>query len=164
MSNTVNISLAEMTRERMHELYRGFSLDPNIFEEAMPGVEYAYRPEKVDALFTMRAAEENSLAFAIMADRQVIGELGLRKIDRKDKSCELSIHLQNDSVKNKGYGTAAERLALIYAFMELKLDRVWAETLEKNKRSQRVLEKLGFLYQSTENSHQKYVLDRKDWK
>ena len=62
MGNIVNISLAEMTRERMHELYRGFSLDPIIFEELLPGVEYTYRPEKVDALVDMRKREENSAA------------------------------------------------------------------------------------------------------
>lgn len=162
MGNIVNISLAEMTRERMHELYRGFSLDPIIFEELLPGVEYTYRPEKVDALFDMRKREENSIAFAILAEGAVIGELGLRKIDREEKSCELSIHMQNDSVKNKGYGTAAERLALTYVFTELKLDRVWAETLEKNRRSQHVLEKLGFRRHSTENGYQKYELQRKD--
>lgn len=160
----MKISLEEMTRERMHELYSGFSLDPNIFEGLLPGVEYTYRPEKVNALFDMRKEEVNSLAFAILAEGAVIGELGLRKIDREDKSCELSIHLQNDSVKNKGYGTAAEQLALTYAFTELKLDCVWAETLEKNKRSQHVLEKLGFRFQSRENGYQKYVLERKDWK
>ena len=164
MGNIVNISLAEMTRERMHELYRGFSLDPIIFEELLPGVEYTYRPEKVDALFDMRKREENSIAFAILAEGAVIGELGLRKIDREEKSCELSIHMQNDSVKNKGYGTAAERLALTYVFTELKLDRVWAETLEKNRRSQHVLEKLGFRRHSTENGYHKYELQRKDWK
>ena len=164
MGNIVNISLAEMTRERMHELYRGFSLDPIIFEELLPGVEYTYRPEKVDALFDMRKREENSIAFAILAEGVVIGELGLRRIDKEEKSCELSIHMQNDSVKNKGYGTAAEQLALTYAFKELNLERVWAETLEKNRRSQHVLKKLGFRYHSTENGYQKYELQRKDWK
>jgi len=164
MCNKETISLAEMTRERMHELYRGFSFDPDIFEGTMPPAEYTYRREKVDALFDLRAEEENSIAFAVLADQAVIGELGLRKIDRKEKSCELSIHMQNDSVKNKGYGTAAERLAVEYAFFVLKLERVWAETLEKNKRSQHILEKLGFRYQSGEKGCQKYVLERRDWK
>lgn len=164
MRNKETITLAEMTRERMHALYRDFSFDPDIFEGQMMGVEYTYRPEKTDALFDMRAAEENSLAFAVMADRTVVGELGLRKIDRREKSCELSIHMQNDRVKNKGYGTAAERLAVEYAFSVLKLERVWAQTLEKNKRSQHVLEKLGFRFQSRENGYRKYVLERKAWK
>ena len=164
MKNKETIILAEMTRESMHELYRGFSLDPNIFEGPMPDVEYSYCPEKVDALFDMRKAEENSLAFAIMAEGTVVGELGLRKIDSRNGSCELSIHLQNDSAKGKGYGTAAERLAVEYAFSVLRLECVWAETLEKNIRSQHVLQKLGFQYQNTENGYQKYILERKDWK
>jgi len=164
MNHKETISLGTMTRERMHELYRDFSFDPNIFEGPLPGSEYTYRPEKVNALFDMRAAEKGSLAFAILKDGVVIGELGLRKIDREEKSCEISIHLQNDRVKNRGYGTAAERLALAYAFTELQMESVWAETLEKNTRSRHVLEKLGFRYQNTENGCQKFVLEKRNWK
>lgn len=56
----------------------------------------------------------------------------------------MSIHLQNDAVKGKGYGTQAERLAVQYAFNELGMKTIHADAILKNTRSQHVLEKVGF--------------------
>lgn len=75
-----------MTRERIHELYRGFSFDPDIFERTMPPAEYTYRREKVDALFDLRAEEENSIAFAVLADQAVIGNWGCGRSTGKKKA------------------------------------------------------------------------------
>ena len=52
--------------------------------------------------------------------------------------------MQNDSYKGKGYGTTAEKLAVEYAFSELGMTAVNADTIIKNKRSQHILEKIGF--------------------
>ena len=57
---------------------------------------------------------------------------------------ELFKEWQNDSYKGMGYGTEAERLALAYAFDELGMNAVNADTVIKNERSQHILEKLGF--------------------
>ena len=66
-----------------------------------------YDAQKVDFLFDAQSKEENRTAFAVMLHDDVIGEVELKHIDADHKTCELSIHMQNDSVKNKGYGTAA---------------------------------------------------------
>ena len=159
----MNIELKPMTREKMHELYRGFMFDPNIFmdmELYEKNKNYIYNPEKVDALFDMREAEEGSIAFAVMLDDAVIGEAGLRHADADTKECELSIHMQNDSVKNRGYGTQAEKLAINYAFDQLGMEHIFAESLIKNTRSQHILEKLGFRYIGEEDGFRQYRLDR----
>ena len=98
-----------------------------------------------------------------MLDGRVIGEVGLRHADRAKKECGLSIHLQNDSVKNKGYGTEAERLAVGYAFGTLGMERVLADTVVKNTRSQRVLEKLGFVFRDEKDGFRYYSLEKGDW-
>lgn len=41
----------------------------------------------------------------IMLGDKAIGELQLKCIDHDKKECTLSIHMQNDAVKGKGYGT-----------------------------------------------------------
>ena len=159
----MDVELLPMTRERMHELFRGFSLDPDIFADMSlyeQKKNYVYDPEKVDALFDRRNAEEGSIAFAIMLDGAVIGEVGLRHLSEEDKECELSIHLQNDQVKGLGYGTQAERLAVDYAFDVLGAESIVAESLEKNTRSQHILEKLGFLHQGEEDGFKRYRLER----
>lgn len=77
-----------------------------------------------------------------------------------NKECTLSIHLQNDTVKGKGYGTRAELLALQYAFDVLGMVAVNADTVAKNTRSQHVLEKVGFQFIKQENGFKYYRYER----
>ena len=162
----MDIKIQPMTREQMHEMYRGFTMDPDIFDDMElyeAHKDYVYDPQKVDALFDMRSAEEGSLAFAVMLDNVVIGEVGLRHANTETKECELSVHLQNDSVKNKGYGTQAEILAINYAFDELGMEHIFAESLVKNTRSQHILEKLGFQYTGEADGFKQYYLEKKEY-
>ena len=159
----MNIALQPMTRERMHALYRGFALDPDIFMDRTlyeKNKDLKYDAGKVDRLFDMRKEEAGSIAFAVMLEDAVIGEVGLRHFSAETKECELSIHLQNDAVKNKGYGTQAERLAIRYAFDVLGAESIFAESLVKNRRSQHVLEKLGFRYIGEEEGFRQYRLEK----
>ncbi len=147
----------------MHEIYRGFVFDPDIFEDMSlyeKNRNYVYDEAKVDALFDMRAAEEGSVAFAVTLGGCVIGEVGLRHFSGETRECELSIHMQNDSVKNRGYGTQAERLAVEYAFGRLGAESVYAESVVKNTRSQHVLEKLGFEYLGEKDGFRRYRLKK----
>lgn len=89
-----------------------------------------------------------------------IGENKLKNIDFVHKECTLSIHMQNDKFKGKGYGTIAEQLAIKYAFNEIGLKRVYADTIQKNKRSQHVLEKLGFRFIREDGMFKYYVIER----
>ena len=161
----MQITLEPMTRERMHEMYRGFTMDPAIFADMElyeRSKNFVYDPVKVDRLFAMREAEPGSIAFAVMLDGAVIGEVGLRHFDAATKECELSIHLQNDAVKNRGCGTQAERLAIAYAFDVLGAQSIFAESLCKNTRSQHVLEKLGFRYIGEEEGFRQYRLAKEN--
>lgn len=106
---------------------------------------YKYDENAVNRYFESKQNPSRVL-FAIMKDGRPIGELQLKQIDRENKECTLSIHMQNDTVKGYGYGTCAEQLALQYAFDTLGMVAVNADTVIKNKRSQHVLEKIGFQY------------------
>ncbi len=160
----MDIRLSPMTRAYMHELFRGFVYDPDIFldlslyKRAKDG---GYDPKRVDALFDRNEAQRDRRAFAVLLGDRVIGEVALKHIDQKEKTCELSIHLQSDAVKNKGYGTQAERLAVAYAFDTLGMDRILADTVAKNRRSQHVLEKLGFTRYGEKNGFTSYRLDKR---
>ena len=135
------ISLDPMTRELCHEFYKGFQNDPAIGYY----YEYIYTPEIVDQYFDRNSIPGRKL-FAILLDNQIIGECKLKDIDPVKRECTLGIHLQDNSVKGKGYGTQAEMLILRYAFEELGMTAVNAEAVLKNERSQHVLEKVGFRY------------------
>ena len=89
-----------------------------------------------------------------------IGELQLKRIDREKRECTLSIHLQNDAVKGQGFGTEAERKAVKYAFDNLGMVRVYADTIIKNVRSQYVLEKVGFKFVREDKDFRYYCIER----
>ncbi len=138
------IRLRPMDRTLLHEYYKGFVMDADLFMDMSRFRAYTYAPERVDAYFDRLQSQKDRVDFLILLDEKPIGEIALKHIDETAKRCELSIHLQNDSVKNQGYGTQAERLILNYAFQTLGMETVIADSVLKNLRSQRVLEKAGF--------------------
>ena len=152
------ITLAPMTRELFHTLYRGFENDPDIYMNMQYYTQYAYNSEKVDERFDSLQTPER-VVFAVMLDGAPIGEVQLKRINRERNDCTLSIHLQNDAVKNRGFGTQAEKQAVRYAFDVLKLDAVNADAVLKNTRSQHVLEKAGFMFTREDEMFRYYRIE-----
>jgi len=140
-----NISLTAMTREMCHAFYRQFKNDPAVFAPDQAFEPYVYSPEKVDAYWRDQDVPTRRV-FAIMLDGRMIGEIKLKYIDFDKRDCSMGVHLLDDSVKGKGYGTQAEKLILNYAFTSLGMQAVNADALLENTRSQHVLEKVGFCY------------------
>lgn len=154
-----DISLCLMTRELCHELYKEWENDPDIYMDMNLFKTYKYDENAVNRYFEAKQ-EPSRVLLAIMKNGVPIGELQLKQIDQESKECTLSIHMQNDTVKGHGYGTYAEQLALRYAFDVLGLTAVNADTIAKNKRSQHVLEKVGFRYIKEENGFKYYRYER----
>ena len=154
-----DISLCLMTRELCHELYKKWENDPDIFMDMERFKAYKYDEDAVNNYFDAKQ-EPSRVLFAVMKGGVPIGELHLKQIDRESKECTLSIHMQNDTVKGHGYGTCAEQLAVRYAFDVLDMTAVNADTIIKNKRSQHVLEKVGFRYVKEEKGFRYYRYER----
>lgn len=154
----MEITLVPMTRELFHALYRGFENDPDIYMNMQYYTQYVYNSEKVDERFDSLQTPER-VVFAVMLDGTPIGEVQLKRINRERNDCTLSIHLQNDAVKNRGFGTQAEKLAVRYAFDVLKLDAVNADAVLKNTRSQHVLEKAGFTFTREDEMFRYYRIE-----
>lgn len=153
------IELKKMTRELCHELYKGWSNDASIYMDMSLFKPYSYNKASVDRYFDSKN-EPSRIIFAIMLDGKPIGELQLKQIDLEKAECTLSIHMQNDAVKDKGYGTQAEQLAVKYAFDELGMVAVNADTIMKNTRSQHVLEKVGFHLIGEDGTFKYYSIER----
>jgi len=60
----------------------------------------------------------------------------------------------------KGYGTEAEKLAIYYAFDEMGMVAVNADTVLKNIRSQHILDKIGFQFLKEEGDFRYYRLEK----
>ena len=149
------VSIQPMTREMCHKFYKGFRNDPAIGHY----YEYIYTPEIADRYFDTNSVPDRRL-FAILVDGQIVGECKLKYIDMDKRECSMGIHLRDDSVKEKGYGTQAERLILQYAFEELGMIAVNADAALKNTRSQHVLEKVGFRYIREDDTFRYYRCER----
>lgn len=156
------ISLQIMTRELCHDLYKGWINDASIYMDMKLFKPYTYNEDAVNRYFESKQ-DVSRVVFAIMLDAEVIGELQLKQIDRDRKECTLSIHMQNDSVKGKGYGTQAEKLAIKYAFEKLGMLVVNADAVLKNTRSQHVLEKVGFRFVKEEGIFRYYRVEQADF-
>lgn len=154
-----DISLRMMTRELCHELFRNWENDPDICMDMALFKPYQYDEAAVNRYFDAKQSPSRVL-LAVMKDNAPIGEVQLKRIDRERGECTLSIHMQNDAYKGRGYGTCAERLALEYAFEVLDMAAVNADVIAKNTRSQHVLEKVGFRFLKEENGFKYYRCER----
>ena len=150
------VSIKPMTRQMCHEFYQRFQNDPAIGHY----YEYIYTPELADRYFDTNSVPDRKL-FAILAGDEIVGECKLKNIDPEKRECSMGIHLRDDSVKEKGYGTQAERLILQYAFEELGMVAVNADAALKNTRSQHVLEKVGFRYVREDETFKYYRCEKK---
>lgn len=144
-----------MDREMCHAFYKDFQNDPAIGHY----YEYRYTPEIADRYFERNNVPDRKL-FAIIVAGKIVGECKLKEIDFEKRECSMGIHLQNDTVKGKGYGTQAEKLILKYAFEELGMTAVNADAARMNTRSQHVLEKVGFCYTHEDDTFKYYRYER----
>ena len=157
------VCLTPATRSLCHAFFRGFEQAPELFEDPDLCRPYVYDREKVDAWFTERQAREDERRFYILLDQKPIGELVLKHIDPERKRCELGICLKNDRFKNHGYGTVAQRQGIRRAFEELGMETVLADSLLRNTRSQRSLQKAGFRFVSEDEHFKYYRISREDF-
>ena len=158
----MSISLQFMTKELARAYFQKFEMDPALLLDGQEFKPYVYSVEKSDATVE-RYKQLGRVYLAVMLNEEPIGEIILKKIDRTQKHCTLGISLRSDEFKNRGYGTTAEILALEFAFHQLNMESVFADAVRKNTRSQHVLQKVGFIETSRDDSFIYYRCDKADW-
>lgn len=157
----MDIYLVIMTKELLRQFFQGFTNDPDICSNMDRFSEYVYCESAVDARWE-RQKQLDRIHLAVMLGEEPIGEIIFK--DRTGGEATFSIHMKNDGVKNHGYGSKAEILALDYAFHTLELKTVFADAIHKNKRSQHVLEKVGFVKTHRDEQFVYYRCDKETWK
>jgi diamine N-acetyltransferase len=75
---------------------------------------------------------------------KLIGNVGLMRLNWKDRSVLIGIMIGEKEFWNQGYGTDAIETLLRYLFDELALNRVYLIADERNARALHCYEKLGF--------------------
>jgi RimJ/RimL family protein N-acetyltransferase len=122
-------------------------------------------PEAVQAFVQQQVANQREhprqkfqFVVQLKSTGKLIGNCGIRM--RSAGACEADIGYEFDPAHwRQGYATEAAALVLAFGFTELRLHRIWASCLADNRRSARVLEKLGMRLEGRLRENQ-YFKDR----
>ena len=86
--------------------------------------------------------------------RRIVGASGLLGIDPQVPSCEIGYWVRTDCT-GRGYATEATRALARYALESFGAKRVQLRMDDRNERSWRVAERLGFTWESTLEAHRR---------
>ena len=150
--------LKPMTREMYHEFFREYQNDLDLYLDKNDYKFYVYDKDNVEK-YIQRQIDKKRLPFAIMYGDEIVGELKLYDIEEY-RNATLGIAMKNEKYKDRGFGTAAERLAVEYVFNELNIPVLYADSVLTNTRSQHVLEKVGFKLIGQDESRKYYKIIR----
>lgn len=93
---------------------------------------------------------QGSIPFAVYASgdgEAFLGTAGLYSINWIARSAEFRVFIGDKTVWNRGVGTEATRLMVVYAFEKLNLNRVWLGVNTENLGAVKAYEKAGFVHE-----------------
>jgi len=127
--------------------------------EASKNNKYFTLKHQIKLLKKQKLKMENGTLFRFWiykkANNKLIGSVAFNNIIRGAfQSCHLGYKLDKDEI-NQGYMTEALKAAINYAFKELKLHRIEANIMPKNKASLKVVEKLRFINEGISKNYLK---------
>jgi [ribosomal protein S5]-alanine N-acetyltransferase len=103
---------------------------------------------------------EVGLAVELTSERRVIGSIGLRIKDARNRTADIGYVLHR-AYWGQGYMVEAARAVLDAGFRAVGLHRVWATCDPRNRASYRVMEKLGM---RREAHFRKDVMEKGEWR
>lgn len=106
-------------------------------------------------MFIVDARVQTRLKYQLaitLKDGTLIGSCGVRLERATDKDASFGIELSPIHWHN-GYAIEASRVIVQFGFVELQLERIYAETLVENKRAVALTQKLGMTFEQTLKEH-----------
>lgn len=143
------VTLRVGRREDAERIYR---LANNPIIAAMTGIPHPYpgiagAEQWIESTWRRLVARtEIHLAITLTGEDQAIGYIGLNSINPDNKSAELGYWL-GEPYWSRGLGTEAAALMVEHAFRALGLNRIFARCRDDNRRSYRVMEKIGMKFE-----------------
>lgn len=138
------VYLSVLERGHCKALYNDFEYDFDIKAEPFT---IGHSVEKSDEWYEdiqKKQGKDNIRLGVFLLDGTVIGDVALQGIDWKNRVCDIGLGIAKIENRGKGYGKEAVKILLDYAFNNLGLERIEANTLEQNIPAQKSLEGLGF--------------------
>ena len=152
------IHLRPMTADMYHRYFQEYESDPDLCLDKSTYTPYVYDAEKVDR-YIQKQINLHRIPFAIEHEGEMVGEILLKNIT-PEQCATLSLSMKQAKYKDRGFGTASEKLAIDYVFYRLDIPTLYADTICTNIRSQHVLEKVGFRLIGEDKNFKYYRIDR----
>ena len=118
----------------------------HVLNNLRDGLPYPYTEKDAEEYINVMLSsdKENTFAFAVTLDDQVIGSIGVFRCDNiHRRTAELGYYI-GEKYWGNGYMTSAVRQICAYVFENTDIIRLFSEPFAKNVASCRVLEKSGF--------------------
>lgn len=106
--------------------------------------------ESLDKVVNHPPSDAAYFAIADKRTHEYVGGIDLTSIDPSSRQAVLSIVIGESTNRDKGYGTEAIQLLMLYAFESLNLNRVLLNVAAENQRALRCYQKSGFRVVGTE--------------
>jgi RimJ/RimL family protein N-acetyltransferase len=84
-----------------------------------------------------------------LEDDRPIGTVNLTAVDLVNGNAGLGIVIGDPVDTGRGYGSDAMAALLDFGFGSLRLERIWLDVYDFNKRARRLYERLGFVLEGT---------------
>jgi RimJ/RimL family protein N-acetyltransferase len=98
-----------------------------------------------DRILADTGGHRASFAVEDAADGMHVGFVHLSDIDWSSRSAHFGVVIGDRERQNRGIGSEATELAMIYGFETLNLDRIELRVVEGNRRARDIYARLGFV-------------------
>lgn len=98
-----------------------------------------------EAMVERQGKDQFHFVMCMLADDRPIGTVSLFAIDYVNGNAGIGISIGEKTLWGKGYGTDAMNALLDFGFGMLRLERLWLDVYDFNKRARRSYEKSGFV-------------------
>jgi RimJ/RimL family protein N-acetyltransferase len=102
-----------------------------------------------DGMLERQGKRDYHFVICLLADGRTIGTTGLHEVDLESGSAAFGIAIGEEEDRGRGYGTDALNAICDFGFGELRLERIWLDVYEPNRRAQRSYQKAGFVLEGT---------------
>jgi RimJ/RimL family protein N-acetyltransferase len=138
------LALAEPTLAEVQAAAAQLSTDYNDpINRALMTNESDMSPAEVVEMF-QSMWKRDGRPFLLRADRSLVGDCDLRRVDAKNRTAEFAIMVAPRSLQGRGLGTRFSIMVLAVAFGPLGLAHVYASVRPENGRSIRMFERVGY--------------------
>ena len=138
---------------------RRWMKDPAVigFTVVVPGPDYGpvlpYDAEAADKYLELLVRDPERRSYAIIADGEHVGNVGLKSINLRQGTAECFIEVGEHGARRKGVGARAMGALLDVAFDELRLQSVRLGVFGFNKAAIALYRKIGFVEDGLAGDH-----------